>query len=83
MNISVGLTQCGLIRGSCRDGFIMKLINLLIGELDSCSLGGDFPVSRHAEFVNLIAFPQKLISKEHVIVIMELPDWVQVKMKIL
>ena len=27
----------------------MKLINLLIRELDSCSLGGDFRVSRHAE----------------------------------
>ena len=35
------------------------------------------------KFVNLIAFLQKLISKEHVFVIMEFPDWVQVKMKIL
>ena len=35
------------------------------------------------KFVNLIAFLQKLISKEHVVVIMEFPDWVQVKMKIL
>ena len=31
------------------------------------------------KFVHLIAFFQKLISKEHVIVIMEFPDWVQVK----
>ena len=35
------------------------------------------------KFVNLIAFLQKLISKEHVVVILEIPDWVQVKMKIL
>ena len=35
------------------------------------------------KFVNLIAFLQKLILKEHVVVIMEFPDWVQVKMKIL
>ena len=35
------------------------------------------------KFVNFIAFPYKLISKEHVVVIMELPDWVQVKMEIL
>ena len=27
----------------------MKLINLLIGELNNCSFGGDFGVSRHAE----------------------------------
>ena len=35
------------------------------------------------KFVNLIAFLQKLISKEHIVVITEFPDWVQVKMKIL
>ena len=35
------------------------------------------------KFVNLIAFLWKLISKEHVVVIKEFPDWVQVKMKIL
>ena len=34
------------------------------------------------KFVNLIAFLQKLILKEHVVVIMEFPDWVQFKMKI-
>ena len=27
----------------------MKLINLLIGEFNNCSLGGDFRVSRQAE----------------------------------
>ena len=35
------------------------------------------------KFVNFIAFLQKLISKEHIVVDMEFPDWVQVKMKIL
>ena len=35
------------------------------------------------KFVNLIALLQKLISKEHVVVIIEFPDWVQVEMKIL
>ena len=63
----------------------MKLINLLIKKLDNCSLGGDFRVAHHAEifFISLIAFQKKLISKEHVVVIMEFPDWVQVGMKIL
>ena len=31
------------------------------------------------KYVNLIAFLKKLISKEHVVVVMESPDWVQVK----
>ena len=35
------------------------------------------------KFVNLIAFLEKLISKEHVVVIMEFLDCVQVKMKML
>ena len=35
------------------------------------------------KFVNLIDFFLKIISKEHVVVTMEFPDWVQVKMKIL
>ena len=30
------------------------------------------------KYVNLIDFLLKLISKDHVIVIMEFPDWVQV-----
>ena len=66
-----------------RDDFILKLVNLLIRELENCSLGGVFKSRAMTKFVNLIAFLQKLISKEHVVVIMELPDWVQVKMKIL
>ena len=48
----------------------MKLINLLIRELDSYTM---------QKYVNMIALLYKLISKEHVIVIMEFPDWVQVK----
>ena len=35
------------------------------------------------KFVNFDRFSLKLISKEHVVVIMEFPDWVEVKMKIL
>ena len=57
-------------------------INLLIRELENWSLGGDFESRAIPKFVNLIAFLQKLISKEHVVVIMEFPDWLQVKMKI-
>ena len=33
------------------------------------------------KFVNLIAFLQKLISKEHVAVILEFPDWFKLKWK--
>ena len=35
------------------------------------------------KFVNLIAFLQNLNSIEHVVVIMEFPEWVQVKKHIL
>ena len=49
MNFSIGLTECGLIYGLRGDDFIMKLINLLIRELDNYGLGGDFRSSRHAE----------------------------------
>ena len=35
------------------------------------------------KYVNLISFLPKLISKEHVVVIMEFPDWAQVKKNIL
>ena len=35
------------------------------------------------KFANLIAFLWKLVSEEHVVVIMEFPDWVQVKTKML
>ena len=40
---------------------------------------GDYRVSHHAELFQLIAFLQKLILKEHKVVIMEFPNWVQVK----
>ena len=33
------------------------------------------------KFVNLFAFLQKLISKEHVVVIIEFPDWFKLKWK--
>ena len=52
MNISIGLTQCGLRR----DDFIIKLINLLMRELDNCSLASDFRVSRHAEICQFDRF---------------------------
>ena len=39
-----------------RDDSIMKLINLLIRELDNCSLGGDFRVPRHAEICQFDRF---------------------------
>ena len=57
----------------------MKLINLLIKELDKCSLGAIFESSAMPKFVNLIAFLYILISKEHVVVIMEFPDWFKLK----
>ena len=57
----------------------MKPINLLIRELNNCSLGGDFKSRAMPKFVNLIMFLWKLISKEHIVVIMVFPDWVQVK----
>ena len=60
----------------------MKLTNLLIRELENCSLGAIFESRAVPKFVNLIAFLWKLISKEHVVVIIEFPDWVQVEMKI-
>ena len=60
MNISIGVTQCGLISGLRRDDFIMKLINLL---LDNCSLGGDFRVSRHAEICQFDRFSLEINIK--------------------
>ena len=61
--------------------FIVKLINLFIRELINCSLWAIFESRTMPKYVNLIAFLQKLISKEHVAVIMEFPDWIQVKKK--
>ena len=57
----------------------MKLINLLIRELNNYSLGDDFRVSRHAEICQFDCLSLEINSKEHVVVIMEFPDWVQVK----
>ena len=54
---------------------------MLIKELNNCSLGGDFRVSRHAGICQFDSFSSELISKEHVIVIMEFPNWVQVLKK--
>ena len=63
MNTSIGLTQCGLIWGLRRDDFIIKLINLLIRELDDCSLGGDVRVSRHAEICQFDRFSLEINFK--------------------
>ena len=63
MNILIGLTECGLIRGLRRDDFIMKLINSLIRELDNCSLGDDFRVSRHAEICQFDRFSLEINFK--------------------
>ena len=51
----------------------MKLINLLIRDLDNYSLRAIFESRAMRKFVNMIAFLWKLISKEHVVVIMEIP----------
>ena len=63
LNISVGLTQCRLIRPLRRDHYIMKLINLLIWELNNCSLGGDFRVSHHAEICQFDRFSLEINFK--------------------
>ena len=83
MNISIGLTQCGLIWGLRRDDFIMKLINLLIRELENCSLGGDFRVSRHAEICQFNRFSLEINFKRARSCNYGIPRLVQVKMKIL
>ena len=54
----------------------MKLIDLVIRELENCSLVDVFESGALPKFVN---FLQKLISKEHVVVIMEFPDWFKLK----
>ena len=63
VDISIGLTQCRLILGLIRDHFIMKLINLLIWELNNCSLGGDFQITRHAEMCQFDRFSLELNFK--------------------
>ena len=55
----------------------MKLINLLIRELDNCNLGGDFRGSRHDEICQFDRFSLEINFKEHIVVIMEFPDWIQ------
>ena len=57
----------------------MMLINLLFRERNNCSLGGDFRVSGHAEIRQFDRFSLEISFKEHVVVIMEFPDWVQVE----
>ena len=66
-----------------RDDFIMKLINLLIRELDNCSLGGDFRVSRHAEICQFDRFSLEINFKRARSCNYGIPALVQVKMKIL
>ena len=67
--------------------FIMKLINLFIRELDNCSLGGDFRVSRHTEICQFDRFSLEINSKRarscNYVTPRVLPRVVQVKMKIL
>ena len=81
MNISTGATQWGLIGGLRSDDFIMKLINLLIRELDNCSLGGDFLVSRHAEICQFDRFSLEINFKRVRSCNYGIPRLVQVKMK--
>ena len=58
----------------------MKLINLLIKELNNCSLDNDFESRNMQKYVNLIVFFRNWFQKSiHVVVIMKFPDWVQVK----
>ena len=83
MNISIGLTQCGLIWRLRRDDFIMKLINLLIRELDNYSLGGDFRLSRHAEICQFDRLSLEIIFKRARSCNYRIPRLVQVKMEIL
>ena len=83
MNISIGLTQCGLILGLRRDDFIMKLINLLIREPENCSLGGDFRVSCHAEICQFDLFSLEINFKRARSCNYGITRLVQVKMKIL
>ena len=83
MNILISVTQCGLISGLRRDDFIMKLINLLIKELDDCSLGGDFLVSRHSEICQFDRFSLEINFKRAHSCNYGIPRLGQVKMKIL
>ena len=83
MNISIDLTQWALIWGLRRDDFIMKLINLLIRELDNRSLGSDFRVWRHAEICQFDRFSLEINFKRARSCNYGIPRLVQVKMKML
>ena len=82
MNIWIGLTQCGLIWEMLRYDSIMKLINLLIKELDNFSLGADFWISRHAEICQFDRFSLEINFKRARSCNYGIPRLVQVKMKI-
>ena len=60
----------------------MKLINLLIRELDNCSLEGYFRVSRLAEICQFDRFSLQINFKRARSCNYGIPNWVQVKMKI-
>ena len=82
MNISIDLTQCGLILRLRRDDFIMKLINLLIRELHNSSLGRDFRALRHSEICQFDRFLLEInlkSARSYAVVIMEFPDWFKLK----
>ena len=61
----------------------MKLINLLIKELDKCSFGGDFRVSRHAEICQFDRSSLEINFKRARSCNYGIPILVQVKMKVL
>ena len=52
-----------VIWGLRRDDFVMKLINMLIRELDNCSLGVNFRVSLHAEICQFNRFSLEINFK--------------------
>ena len=61
----------------------MKLINLIIRELNNCSLVGDFRVPHHAEICQLNHFSSEINFKRARSCNYGIPRLVQVKMKIL
>ena len=61
----------------------MKLINLLIRELEDCGSGGDFRVSHHAEICQFDRFSSEINFKRARSCNYGIPRLVQVEMKIL
>ena len=61
----------------------MKLINLLIRELDNCRFVGDFRVSRHAEICQFDRFSSEISFKRAGSCNYRIARVVQLKMKIL